>query len=43
MAYLGMVIFYCTLVSLRGHDAGRPVTHIQDYELAGEKLAFEGY
>jgi hypothetical protein len=39
---LGLVIFYCTLLSLRGHDDGKPVTKIQDYELAGEENIFAG-
>lgn len=39
---LGLVIFYCTLVSLRGHDDGRPVVNIQDYELAGEGEIYGG-
>ena len=39
---LGLVIFYCTLLSLRGHDDGKPVTKIQDYELAGEAAVFAG-
>ncbi|ERF75288.1 hypothetical protein EPUS_00080 [Endocarpon pusillum Z07020] len=37
-----LVIFHCTLLSLRGHDACKPVTNIQDYELAGEKEYFTG-
>jgi hypothetical protein len=39
---LGLVIFYCTLLSLRGHDDGKPVAKIQDYELDGEKEMFGG-
>ena len=38
----GLVIFYCTLLSLRGHDDGKVVTKIQDYELAGEKELYGG-
>ncbi|KAF7509976.1 hypothetical protein GJ744_007290 [Endocarpon pusillum] len=37
-----LVIFHCTLLSLRGHDASKPVTNIQDYELAGEAEYFTG-
>jgi hypothetical protein len=39
---LGLAIFHCTLLSLRGHDNGKPVTNIQDYELAGETEVFGG-
>jgi hypothetical protein len=38
----GLVIFHCTLLSLRGHDDGKPVTNIQDHELAGESELFGG-
>lgn len=38
----GLAIFHCTLLSLRGHDDGKPVTHIQDHELAGEEEVFGG-
>ncbi|ERF70930.1 hypothetical protein EPUS_06715 [Endocarpon pusillum Z07020] len=37
-----LVVFYCTLLSLRGHDSCMPVTNIQDYELVGEAELFAG-
>lgn len=40
--FSGLVIFYCTLLSLRGHDDGKVVTKIQDYELAGETELYGG-
>lgn len=38
----GMVIFYCTLLSLRSHDGGRPISNIPDHELDGEQEIFGG-
>ncbi|KAL3464423.1 hypothetical protein BJX64DRAFT_96561 [Aspergillus heterothallicus] len=35
-----MVIFYCTFLSLRSEDSGRPVEQIRDYELNHEEELF---
>ncbi|KAL2854847.1 hypothetical protein BJY01DRAFT_25402 [Aspergillus pseudoustus] len=35
-----MVLFYCTFLSLRSEDSGRPVKQIRDYELNHEEELF---
>ena len=40
---LGLVLFFCTFLSLRSHDLGQPYTHIRDFELQGEAEHFGAY
>ena len=37
-----MTLFFCTFLALRSQDSGRPISQIDDHELAGEKEIFGG-
>ena len=40
---LGLVLFFCTFLSLRSHDDGHRYSHIRDFELKGEAEYFGGF
>lgn len=42
LTVIELVLFFCTFLSLRSHDAGHPYIRIRDHELRGEVEYYGG-